>query len=450
MSKSALEGNALTLSNEFAWLENVIRTRLQLVAGKKADVESIYEIPAPELKEEDSFYAALVSHYQMNTAERLLILLALSPHLQPHLLAPFAYSDQFSPQYGCIINHNSNRILPTRQTAYFLLGESNLTFQFSVSRLLEQDHFLRKHHILQFASLPIGPDNPETTEGALSITDEYLTYLTTGDEYTPDYSATFPAKLITTPLEWEELVLPLHVMEDINDMLNWIKFGHIIMEDWGLSQKVKRGYRALFHGTSGTGKTLTASLLGKVTKTPVYRVDLAMTISKYIGETEKNLKNLFDQAENKKWVLFFDEADALFSNRVATKDSHDRSANQQIAYLLQRVEDYDGLVILSSNLRQGLDEAFTRRFETIIYFPKPDAEQRLTLWQNYFTEAYYELEEKIKLEEIAEKYELTGGNIINVLKYCCLRAIGRNAKTLLERDIIEGIRKELVKGGKTM
>jgi len=206
----------------------------------------------------------------------------------------------------------------------------------------------------------------------------------------------------------------------------------------------------MFHGKPGTGKTLTASLLGKSTDRPVYRIDLSMTVSKYIGETEKNLKNLFDQAENKDWILFFDEADALFSRRVDSHSSNDRHANQQVAYLLQRIEDYNGLVILASNLPHSLDDAFSRRFESIINFPLPDAQQRLQLWQNYFNSSHFEIEERVDFRELAEKYEVTGGSIIYILKFCCIRAIGRQSKTILLRDILEGIRRVFRKEGKSV
>ena len=130
-----------------------------------------------------------------------------------------------------------------------------------------------------------------------------------------------------------------------------------------MRKRVKPGYRALFHGPPGTGKTLTATLLGKHTGRPVFRIDLSRVVSKYIGETEKNLSRLFDKAEHKDWILFFDEADALFGKRTEIRDAHDKYANQEVAYLLQRIESYAGLVILATNQRGNIDEAFLRRFQ---------------------------------------------------------------------------------------
>ena len=182
------------------------------------------------------------------------------------------------------------------------------------------------------------------------------------------------------------------------------------------------GYRALFYGPPGTGKTLAATLLGKATKQPVFRIDLSMVVSKYIGETEKNLGKLFDEAENKKWILFFDEADALFGKRTQTKGANDRYANQEVAYLLQRIEDFSGLVILATNIQSNIDDAFSRRFQAMIHFAKPTVAERILLWKQLFGESF-KLSEEIDLDALASNYELTGGEMINVLRYCALRRV---------------------------
>lgn len=152
-------------------------------------------------------------------------------------------------------------------------------------------------------------------------------------------------------------------------------------------------------------------------------------------------------AENRDWILFFDEADSLFGKRTNIKDAHDRYANQEIAYLLQRVEDYHGLVVLSTNLKSNIDEAFARRFQNVIRFVMPGAEQRELLWKETFSEKTI-LEEKIDLKEIAAKYEITGGSILNVIQYCSLMAMGRNSNVILLEDLLEGIKREFKKEGK--
>ncbi|MEO1448255.1 MAG: ATP-binding protein, partial [Bacteroidota bacterium] len=197
------------------------------------------------------------------------------------------------------------------------------------------------------------------------------------------------------------------------------------------------------------GKTLTASLLGKTTALDVYRVDLSKVVSKYIGETEKNLANIFDQAENKNWILFFDEADALFGKRTQANDSKDRHANQEVAYLLQRVEDFPGVVILASNLKSNIDEAFARRFQSMIYFPMPRPSQRLRLWEAAFP-PQVNMHKNVNLEAIANKYEIAGGAINNITLHCSLRALTREDHTIYQHDLVDGIRREFRKEGKTV
>jgi SpoVK/Ycf46/Vps4 family AAA+-type ATPase len=174
-----------------------------------------------------------------------------------------------------------------------------------------------------------------------------------------------------------------------------------------------------------------------------------MVISKYIGETEKNLEKVFKKAENKKWILFFDEADALFGKRTSITDSHDKYANQEIAYLMQRLEDYPGLVILASNMRNNVDEAFIRRLQSIVHFQKPQPRERFRIWNNAFSS---ECQPPIKeeLERIAQQYELSGGAIMNVVQYASLMALNRNEKTIRVEDLLEGIKKEFRKEGKTL
>ena len=152
------------------------------------------------------------------------------------------------------------------------------------------------------------------------------------------------------------------------------------MNDWGLGRRLRHGHRSLFYGPPGTGRTMTTCLLGQRLGRDVFRIALSAVVSKYIGETEKNLEGLFGRAENMNCILFFDEADAPFGKRTNVSDAHDRYANQEVAYLLQRVEDYDGLVILASNYSSNIDEAFMRRFQAVVHFPMPTQTERKRLW----------------------------------------------------------------------
>jgi SpoVK/Ycf46/Vps4 family AAA+-type ATPase len=222
----------------------------------------------------------------------------------------------------------------------------------------------------------------------------------------------------------------------------------MILTDWELAGKVKPGYRALFYGPPGTGKTLTASLIGKQSARDVYKIDASMIVSKWVGETEKNLARVFDMAENKDWILFFDEADALFGKRTDTSSSQERYANQEVSYLLQRTEDYPGVVILASNLKGNIDEAFTRRFQSMVHFPMPTPAERELLWKTIFGNGL-ELGDGIDFKHLARQYEISGGSIINVLKHCAIKASQRKKRSTTLEDMLGGIRKELAKEGKT-
>lgn len=216
------------------------------------------------------------------------------------------------------------------------------------------------------------------------------------------------------------------------------------MEDWGLSRILKAGYRSLFYGPPGTGKTLAATLIGKKNNMDVYRVDLSMIVSKYIGETEKNLAKVFDLAENRNWILFFDEADALFGKRTSANTSNDRHANQEVAYLLQRIEDFPGTVILATNLRSNIDEAFSRRFQSVIYFPMPSKELRAELWRKMLPEEWIG-ENSEELVEVASESELSGGSITNVVRRCALNLVETKQRYLDEAVLVNALHKEKLK-----
>jgi len=185
-------------------------------------------------------------------------------------------------------------------------------------------------------------------------------------------------------------------------------------------------------------------LLGKQFEKEVYRVDLSQIVSKYIGETEKNLEIVFRRAERRDWILFFDEADALFGKRTSVQSAHDKYANQEVSYLLQRVEDYAGLLILASNFKNNLDDAFIRRFHSIVHFPAPNAQERHLLWQKSLPAAL-PLHETVDLLDLASRFELTGAGILNVVHYAALRTYDRQQTTLTHEALMEGIKKEFLK-----
>jgi SpoVK/Ycf46/Vps4 family AAA+-type ATPase len=283
--------------------------------------------------------------------------------------------------------------------------------------------------------------------GQLILDREFVEKITLGKITPPAFSTDFPASRITTLQTWEDLILPNSTSLQIQDILTWLKYKEALLDGLGMSRKLKPGYRALFYGPPGTGKTLSANLLGKYTNKVIYRVDLSSVVSKYIGETEKNLANLFKRAENKDWILFFDEADALFGRRTLVQNSHDGYANQKVAYLLQRIETYQGLIILASNFKSNLDEAFLRRFQSIIHFPMPRMQERLCLWENAFPDKL-SFDTDVDLKQLAQKYELTGADIMNIVQYVCLNVLAKESYIISYEGIIEGIKMEFMKSGK--
>lgn len=222
------------------------------------------------------------------------------------------------------------------------------------------------------------------------------------------------AKRIVPRYTWTDLILPPDRVQVLREICSRIRFAHVINESWGFSHRVSAapGVTALFAGDSGTGKTLAAEVIAQDLGLLLYKIDLSAVVSKYIGETEKNLSVIFDEAHQSNAVLFFDEADALFGKRSEVKDAHDRYANLEVAYLLQQLEVYEGVAILATNLRQNLDEAFTRRLSFLVDFPFPEREYREKLWGSHFPPEA-PIGRDVDLHELSDRFALAGGNIRN-------------------------------------
>ncbi len=252
------------------------------------------------------------------------------------------------------------------------------------------------------------------------------------------------ASLIRTKVHWDELILDAERKQMLREYIDWIRYRHVVVDQWqGLDIG---GPLALFSGPSGTGKTLAASVIASELGWQLYRVDLGMLVSKYIGETEKNLNVLFDSVHGKNIVLQIDEADSLFGKRGEVRDARDRYANMEVSHLLSRIENHRGPIILTTNLREHLDTAFTRRFQMIVSFQRPDKQQRLALWQNLLPRKAV-LAEDLDLQAIARDVNLTGGSIRNAaLHSAYLAAAGGGAIGLPEMAL--AIWRELNKEGR--
>jgi len=443
---------SIVLDNEIRWCRQIIDARFEQYFSAEDDERKLIQVQdilPPEL-DDDSPYSQLVLQNELDFDERFVVVLSLLPHFCPQALDSFFLNNKVLgrpyTEFGGWHSKSHSGFLPTCETALFLLAGDNLGRRIQLMRLFESDQKLIQSRILQ---LEYGEPGEPRNSAALRISSEYLEYITTGVQNKPDYSLHFPAKRITSRLEWEDLVLGDATRHEIDQLITWIEHSEEILDGFGLRKNLKRGYRVLFYGPPGTGKTLTATLMGKKVGMDVYRVDLSQVVSKYIGETEKNLSNIFDQAESRKWILFFDEADSLFGTRTQANNSNDRAANQEISYLLQRVEDFPGIVILASNLKSNIDEAFSRRFQSAVYFPMPEPDERLVLWNNIFEKTSVENKDEV-FKEFAENYELAGGALTNVARYAALSALMDNRTMVNKYDIQEGLSKELQKEGKSL
>lgn len=450
-AQNATQTNAIDLEAELTWLSKVIERRFHIYFDTGEAPSGTDEMmvlgDGPDLTA-GSAYAELLAQLGCDTVERLALILALAPHIRPQVLDAFntrnqALDRRFT-EFAVLRQGSDETLWPTLDTLAFLVGGADLALRFPLRRLIEEDHAFIRLGLLR--PLPATPDEP-LHRAVLRIGAEWLHRLTLGGLPRPVQGAQFPAQRLTTKLSWDDLVLHPATREQVGEIEAWIAHGATLMGEWGMGRLLRPGYRALFHGPPGTGKTMTAGLIGRVTGREVYRIDLAAVVSKFIGETEKNLARLFDIAQDKNWILFFDEADALFGKRGETRDAHDRYANQEVSFLLQRVETFDGVTILASNFRENIDEAFARRFDSIIYFPMPRPEERLRLWRSAMP-ARAVLAKDADFEALAREYPLTGGAITNIIRHASLQALKDGGRPISQSHLLQAIRREHAKEGR--
>ena len=428
--------------NEYiAWFNQALTTSIQLYFQQECEYSSLEEVAPPA----SDWPEKVTDIPNITFDERIVIMLALMPHICPQILDIFFVQNKnFDRQYtefGGWKGLSHGGFLPTGETASFIIAGEDMEKKKAVIRMFQKDHWFYSANILRLEGA--GEGEPFLS-GQLRVSEEFLSRVLLEKDYKPDYNIGFPAKRVTTALEWEDMILDYNTLEALDEINTWIAHQNIIMENWELSRILKPGYRALLYGPPGTGKTLAATLLGKKNRMDVYRIDLSMIVSKYIGETEKNLARVFDLAENRNWILFFDEADALFGKRTSTNTSNDRHANQEVAYLLQRIEDFPGIIILATNLRSNIDEAFSRRFQSVIYFPMPTKELRADLWRKMLPRQWLG-KDADELIAIAAETELSGGSITNVVRRCALYLIKSEERILDKRILKEALQKEKMK-----
>ena len=443
MTKSKGSNQVRDFQEDMQWMRHCLQVRLRNYIGGKS--EALPKCPKTSACRE------ILSHelgHQATDAELLLFLLALSPHYQAESLDNIfqQYLDNRGdfPQLGGVRGKKFRGFLPTGETAMFLIAGNFPVARKEVYNMLSAGHPFHDRQLLWLGEVP---DGEPLMSAPIIVRHEFVERSLYQIDYLPRFSMKFPAKHLSTMLTWSDLILDPSTLAGVREIANWLKIRDQIKSDKVLGKRVKPGYRALFHGPPGTGKTLTATILGQRTSQPVFRVDLSMVVSKYIGETEKNLAQLFSKAENKNWILFFDEADSLFGKRTSVRDAHDRYANQEVSYLLQRIEDFNGLVILASNLKGNIDKAFARRFQSIVHFPMPNPSQRLQLWKQTMSPDL-PFANEVDIMQLAREYELSGAEIVNILLYAYLETTAGGKKEIPLQTILNGIRREFRKAGR--
>jgi ATPase family associated with various cellular activities (AAA) len=442
---TAKTGLAANLSLGLAHVRQVAEGRLREHFGK-----GIFTMPDMQLYDDGTPLFEILKNWGLSGEEYLTLMIGLAPHLQPNffdsIVASYLPQGGEFPEFGGVKGTHYRGMLPTGDTVLFILRGSDLGGRLDVKQhILSADNPLFKERILLLEETK---DGEPTASGKISVSSDFVELCLFGRDWQPRFSSQFPAQLIKTHLTWDDLVVSQATQQELDVLDSWLAHKEQLWADEVLNKRMKQGFRALFYGPPGTGKTLAATLLGNRFNKPVYRVDLSQVVSKFIGETEKNLNSLFDIAENKNWILFFDEADALFGKRTSVSSSHDRYANQDVAYLLQRVEDFNGLVILASNFKNNVDQAFMRRFQSIIHFPLPEAAERLRLWQQSMPTSI-PIAADVNISEIAQRYELSGSTIFNIIHISSLRALA-NGNILTRSLLLDEMRRVFANEGKTI
>lgn len=484
MTTQDIQAPASAMPLELQYLDKLIRFRLSKFFNDGS------EKPEPELPDLQYWQLPMKDFIRkngLNRLESLVLLVAIAPHIQPDLFdaaieGSLKGSGDF-PKIGGTRGKNFRGFMPTGQTVLFLAGADNWKGSQEVMQLFWSTHFFGMRKVLWLEELQQGEP---FMSGKIILSQDYIETFAYGKPVPPHFSMNFPAKLVTTQLSWKDLVISEELRDQVYELIDWVKYNEQLLNDWGMNKRLVKGYRSLFYGPPGTGKTFTAGLIAKELKKDLYKIDLSMVVSKYIGETEKNLELLFARAEDKGWILFFDEADALFGKRTNVRDAHDKYANQEVSYLLQRIEDFNGLIILATNMRNNIDDAFIRRFNSILKFSLPNPEERSRIWRNAFPEkrAFWKKpvladvggsmvvqnQEPVDIPELVKKYELSGGCIMNVVHYASLKAVERQNQLAREpalagngpaaegqeekllsiylSDVLDGVRREFVKEGK--
>ncbi|MCU0432005.1 MAG: ATP-binding protein [Bacteroidia bacterium] len=432
MNNPANSNNTVCIGNELEWLS--LRTQQILQLNPDA------ELPLPPVDASTSYGQLVISH-QLTDADRVLLNLALATSFAPEYLFPLAQASaniEWSLYTGGFFRSGQSIFYPTVRTAVFLLSGKSYT-----NRSIYAGYFHSQHRLFTSGLIHTAPgkESDSFLNYEVQLNDQFLNTILTGESPRLDGGNGFPARRSKHTHTLAEVVLNEKTKEEIEKLR---RFTRHVKKVWEINthNRYRNNFISIFSGEPGTGKSHTAEALGNEFGLPVYKVNFAQMVSKYIGETEKNLEKIFDRFDKQPCILFFDEAEAVFSKRNEVKDSHDQHANNMQSYLLQKIEEFAGIVILATNVQQlshYFDKAFQRRIRLIASFDFPDYPQRRLLWERS-VETPYCFENGL-IENLAKNYQLTGGNIYNIVSDAVLEAMDRETD-IITFDMIEPAMKD--------
>lgn len=405
-------------------------------------------VPSPPALKTFTAYGKLVTELQLSDIERAVFNVALAATFSPETLAPLAKAatdPKWTALTGGFFRKGTTQFVPTIRSAIFLLAGSDLAKRAHVTAWLHS-----KQRVFTSGVVVAEPGFEQNVflDYSISFNDQFLATVLNGESPRLDGDQGFPARRSTRKHTLSEVVLAAKTKEEIEKLRRFTRHMRTIWE-MNASKRYRNNFISIFSGEPGTGKSHTAEAIGNEFGLPVYKVNFAQMVSKYIGETEKNLEKVFDRFDRQPCILFFDEAESVFSKRTEVTDSHDQHANNMQSYLLQKIEEFSGVVVLATNVQNlfhHFDKAFQRRIRLIASFPFPDFPERLQLW-NQSIESPFAFEEGLT-EELARNYQLTGGSIFNVVSDAILDAMDRQTERISFELIEPALQDEFKKTGR--
>lgn len=433
--------HAAELESALTALDLLIATRLEERRGG-AGPSGLLARPRPEgagegLPDRESFlgdgpFGQVVRAGGLTSAEAVTLLAALAREVEDRYDALFA-------------------TLSDRPGATRLTGEvaRSLAARTPAGRLAFSDLLAADAPLVHAGLVEIAPGTPSLA-GDLTVSDEFAQWALGRPSSLGRADASFPARPLGTVHTLDDVVLPVAQRTQLCGLVERIRDRAIVVDQWGFGghHDSVSGLVALFHGPSGTGKSMAATAIGRAAGLPVWQVDLSHVVSKYVGETSKQLSTVFDRAAREGWLLLFDEADAVFGKRTEVSDAHDRYANQDVSYLLTRLADHPGTVILTTNLLANIDDAFQRRLHVVVEFEQPGIDERARLWASVLPQSL-PLADGIDWATLARSYPLTGAQIRDAAVDAAYVAAA-NGRVVTLDHLTSGIRAQYAKSGRTV